>query len=327
MSNTIIRMHEALCPHENTRLLLTEEDTKMNEYAQSSLQALPITGHTRLTGLLGSPVAHSLSPMMHNDSFRELGLDYVYLCFDVGEEKLADAVRGLRALNVRGFNLTMPDKNKIMELVDELSPAARLIGACNTVVNDDGHLTGHNTDGVGFIRALKDYDFDLAGKKITILGAGGAASAITAQAALDGASVIRIFARPASRFHARTVAMTEHINRDTSCHAVLMDLADESALKSALEDSDLLINGTPVGMMPAPDHSLIVDPAFFHEGLFVADVIYHPAETKLLALARQAGCRTANGMYMLLYQGAEAFRLWTGRDMPTELIRERYFAV
>lgn len=300
-------------------------NSQMNEKIHAELQALPITGHTRLTGLLGSPVAHSLSPMMHNDSFRELGLDYVYLCFDVDEKHLSDAVKGLRALNVRGFNLTMPDKNKIVELVDELSPAARLIGACNTVVNDDGHLTGHNTDGVGFMRALKDYDFEASGKTVTILGAGGAASAIAAQTALDGASSIRIFARPSSRFHARTVAMTEQINRETSCHAELMDIADQTSLKSSLADSDLLVNGTPVGMAPDPDHSLITDPSFFHEGLFVADTIYHPAETMLLSIARTAGCRTANGMYMLLYQGAEAFRLWTGRHMPTELIRERYF--
>lgn len=297
----------------------------MNEQTPAASQALPITGHTRLTGLLGSPVAHSLSPMMHNDSFRELGLDYVYLCFDVDEEHLPDAVRGLRAINVRGFNLTMPDKNRIVDLVDELSPAARLIGACNTVVNDDGHLTGHNTDGIGFMRALQDYGFEAAGKKITILGAGGAASAITAQAALNGAASIYIFARPSSRFHTRTVAMTERINRETSCHAELMDLADRTALKASLSDSDLLVNGTPVGMAPDTDHSLIEDPDDFHEGLFVADAIYHPAETKLLSLARAAGCRTANGLYMLLYQGAAAFRLWTGRDMPTELIKERYF--
>lgn len=147
---------------------------------------IPITGHTRLTALLGSPVAHSISPLMHNEAFQLLDLDYTYLCFEVNEETLPAAVDGLKACGIRGFNLTMPNKNKIVELLDELSPAARLIGAVNTVVNDDGHLTGYNTDGVGYMQAVKDAGYDITGKTITIMGAGGAATAICAQAALDG---------------------------------------------------------------------------------------------------------------------------------------------
>ncbi|MGI6051636.1 MAG: shikimate dehydrogenase [Bilifractor sp.] len=284
-----------------------------------------ITGHTKLVCLLGSPVAHSLSPLIHNDSFRELGLDYAYLCFDVDEEHLPAAVEGLKCMGVRGFNLTMPDKNRIVGLVDELSPAADLIGACNTVVNDNGRLTGHNTDGVGFIRALADYGFHVPGKNITIMGAGGAASAITAQAALDGARSIRVFARPSSRFHERTVRLVERINQMTKCRATLCDQNDSGALRGAVAESDLLVNATPVGMAPDTERSLIEDPSYFHSGLFVADAIYEPRETKLLRLAREAGCGTANGLYMLLYQGAEAFRLWTGREMPTDLIKSRYF--
>lgn len=285
-----------------------------------------ITGSTKLTGLLGSPVSHSLSPMMHNDSFRALGLDYVYLCFDVKEDQLETAVKGLRTMGVRGFNLTMPDKNRIVDLVDELSPAASLIGACNTVVNDNGHLTGHNTDGVGFMTSLKEHGYEVSGQQITVMGAGGAASAIIAQAALDGASAVHIFARPQSRFHERTVQLADRISSHTHCSATLDDQNDATALRKAIADSSLLVNATPVGMAPDTDHSLIEDVSFFHEGLFVADAIYHPAETKLLRLARESGCRTANGMYMLLWQGAEAFRLWTGKEMPVELIRRKYFS-
>jgi len=284
-----------------------------------------ITGHTGLTGLLGSPVAHSLSPLMHNDSFRLLGLDYVYLCFDVGEEKLEEAVKGLRTCGIRGFNLTMPDKNRMAELADELSPAAAISGAVNTVVNDNGHLTGHITDGIGFFRACEEAGFRADGKKITILGAGGAASAICAQAALDGVTHLHIFARPTSRFHERTVRLVDNINRSTACRTTLGDLADETELRKAIGESDLLINATPVGMAPNTEASVIEDPSFFRPELFVSDIIYNPRKTRFLSLAENAGCRTANGLYMLLYQGAEAFRIWTGKEMPTEIIKERYF--
>ena len=285
-----------------------------------------ITGRTALTGLLGSPVAHSLSPMMHNDSFRHLGLDYVYLCFDVNEDNLKEAVNGLKICGIRGFNLTMPDKNRMAELADALSPAAELIGAVNTVVNDNGRLVGHNTDGVGFIRSLADYGFSPEGKTVTLLGAGGAATAIAAQAALDGVKELRIFARPNSRFHERTVRLVDDINRQTGCVCTLSDLTDTTALRSSLEESALLVNGTPVGMAPDTEVSVITDPSMFHKDLFVSDIIYNPRETRLMRLAKEAGCRTSNGLFMLLYQGAEAFRLWTGQEMPTDLIKERYFS-
>ncbi|HIV24899.1 MAG TPA: shikimate dehydrogenase [Candidatus Scatomonas pullistercoris] len=284
-----------------------------------------ITGRTGLTGLLGSPVAHSISPLMHNESFRLLGLDYVYLCFDVGEARLEDAVRGLAACGIRGFNLTMPDKTRMAELADELSPAARLIGAVNTVVNENGRLIGHNTDGVGFLRSVKDAGLSVAGQNLTVLGAGGAATAICAQAALDGAASIRIFARPSSRFHARALSLADTICRTTACRAELWDQADTAALKKSLEDSLLLINATSVGMAPDTEHSLIEDMSLLPPSLTVADIIYNPRETRLLRLARESGHKTFNGMYMLLYQGAEAFRLWTGMDMPVDTIRDKYF--
>ena len=140
--------------------------------------SINITGTTKLTGLLGSPVSHSISPMMHNEAFSLLGLDYIYLCFDVDTTSLKTAVDGMRAMGVKGFNLTMPNKNLMVELADKLSPAAEMIGAVNTVVNDNGILTGHNTDGVGYMRAVKDAGCDIIGKNMTLLGAGGAATAI-----------------------------------------------------------------------------------------------------------------------------------------------------
>lgn len=287
---------------------------------------IPITGHTQLTALLGSPVAHSISPLMHNASFQLLNLDYVYLCFDVNEQELPAAVEGLRACKARGFNLTMPNKNKVTELLDELSPAARLIGAVNTVVNDNGRLIGWNTDGVGYIQAAKDAGFQVSHQVITIMGAGGAATAICAQAALDGAAAIHIFARKTSRFWERTKNLVQTINDTLPCNAFLHDHENKKALKEAIAQSALLINGTSVGMAPAVDDTILRDPSLYRPELVVSDVIYNPRETRFLREARQAGCSTFNGMYMLLFQGAEAFRLWTGQDMPVGEIRKRFFS-
>ena len=287
---------------------------------------IPITGHTRLTALLGRPVAHSISPLMHNEAFRLLDLDYTYLCFDVTEDTLPTAVAGLKACGIRGFNLTMPNKNKIVELLDELSPAARLIGAVNTVVNDDGHLTGYNTDGVGYMQAVKDAGYDITGKTITVMGAGGAATAICAQAALDGVKRIHIFARETSRFWSRTQKLVENINSTLPCEAFLHENKDLTALAQAISESTLLLNATSVGMAPNTDGTIIENTSLYHPDLIVSDVIYNPRETRFLREAREAGCRTFNGMYMLLYQGAEAFRLWTGQDMPVDKIKAKYFS-
>lgn len=284
-----------------------------------------ITGHTQLTGLLGSPVAHSISPRMHNESFHYWDLDCVYLCFDVTEQTLPQAVEGLKAIGIRGFNLTMPCKNRMVDLCDQLSPAARLMNAVNTVVNDNGHLTGHNTDGVGFVRALQDAGHAIAGKTMTLLGAGGASTAICVQAAIDGAREIHVFARSTSRFWDRMQALAAELGRSYPCTVTLTDLADQAQLKIALEKSQLLVNGTSVGMAPHAEDSLITDKSFFHPELTVFDAIYNPRQTRLLRLAASVGCPTCNGLYMLLYQGAEAFSLWTGKEMPIEHIKSRCF--
>lgn len=283
-----------------------------------------ITGKTRLTGLLGSPVAHSISPLMHNEAFRLLDLDYAYLCFDLKEKDMEEAVKALKLLNVRGFNCTMPVKIRMCELADRLSPAAELIGAVNTVVNEDGTFVGHNTDGIGFTEALRSCGYEVKGKKITLLGAGGAATAMAVQAALDGALEINVFNRK-TRSWSRGQQLVDNLNKKTSCKAALYDLDDETELRLRLADSDLLANGTPSGMAPDTDLTPIPDPTMLHDELTVFDAIYNPRETRLLREAAQRGCHTQNGLYMLLYQGAAAFRLWTGQEMPVEQIKEKFF--
>ncbi len=288
-----------------------------------------ITGNTILTGLLGSPVRHSKSPLMHNKAFELLDLDYRYLCFEVGTDTLKTAVEGLRTLGVRGFNLTMPNKNLMCELCDKLDIGSEISGAVNTVVNDDGVLTGYTTDGVGFMRAAEDAGYILKGKKMVLLGAGGVASAILVQAALDGVSEIKIFSIR-DQFYERAENIVDQLKNRTKCQVTLDDFSDESKLRTAIAEADILVNGTSVGMSPKVDACVIKDEMFkdssvFRKELIVSDVIYEPAETKLLRLAKEAGCETFNGMYMLLYQGAQSFKIWTGQDMPTEPIKELYF--
>lgn len=284
-----------------------------------------ITGHTKLTGLLGSPVSHSISPQMHNEAFRQLGLDYVYVAFDVKEDDMKSAVEGLRTLNVRGFNITMPNKNIMTTLCDKLSPAAEIIGAVNTVVNDNGILTGHTTDGIGYMRAVKDAGYDIIGKKMTLLGAGGASTAIFTQAALDGVAEISIFSRQNSKFKERARNIIEKLKAYSTCKINLYDLEDEARLRHEISESAILVNATSVGMAPNTDASIIHDTSMFHKDLVVSDIIYNPRETKLMKLAKEAGCPTFNGLYMLLYQGAETFKIWTGQDMPIDVIKAKYF--
>lgn len=284
-----------------------------------------ITGHTGLMCLLGSPCKHSISPMMHNKAFESLELDYRYLAFEVNETTLKTAVEGLKALGARGFNLTMPCKNQMVSLCDELSPAAKLIGAVNTVVNNNGILTGHNTDGIGYMQSVKDAGFDILGKKMTLLGAGGAATAILVQAALDGVSEISVFLRKTSRFYERAEITAKALMEETNCKIKLCDFNDPELLRHELADSAILVNGTSIGMAPDVDACPIPCADVLPNGIIVSDIIYNPKETKLLTMAREKGLPYFNGTYMLLYQGAEAFRLWTGCEMPVELIKKSFF--
>lgn len=286
--------------------------------------AYQITGHTRLGCLLGTPVSHSISPMMHNEAFRILGLDCVYLCFDTKNADLKTMVQTLKEMNVYGFNLTMPDKERILPYLDELSPAARMIGAVNTVKNEDGRLIGHNTDGIGYMQSVKDTGYDATTGPMTLLGAGGAASSIAIQAALDGVPVLHIVNRR-GRSWDNALRLADLINENTSCKADVTDMAEGEAVKACIKDSLLLTNATSIGMAPNTDASPVQDTSCFHPDLLVSDIIYNPRRTKLLLEAQDAGCRISNGMYMLLYQGAAAFQIWTGKEMPVEEIRKKFF--
>lgn len=284
-----------------------------------------ITGHTGLLALLGSPVAHSISPAMHNEACNALDLDYTYLAFDVPEDKMPEAVEGFRTLGVRGWNITMPGKNIMCRLADRVSKASEISGSCNTIVNDGGVLTAYTTDGIGFMKACQEAGFDPVGRNMTLLGAGGAATAILVQAALDGVKSINVF-NIRDAFYPRAEEIAHQLNEETDCKVTVHDFADLQALEDSIANSQILVNGTSVGMAPHEDSCPLPDLGVLRPDLFVFDVIYNPRETRLLQAAREAGCQTANGLYMLLYQGAASFKLWTGQDMPVDLIKEKYFS-
>lgn len=282
-----------------------------------------LSGHTLLVSLLATPIRHSLSPKMHNEAYAKLGLDYAYLAFEVGTEQLADAVQGIRALGIRGSNVSMPNKEAILPLLDDLSPAAELVGAVNTVVNKDGkgYLVGHITDGIGALRALADEGVSVKNKIITLAGVGGAGKAIAVQLAFDGAKEVRLFNRQATRLSSVQKLVTK-LNQLTRTKVTLQDLEDQTAFKEAIRESHLFIDATSVGMKPLENLSLITDPELIRPDLAVFDIVYSPAETKLLSFARQHGAqKVINGLGMVLYQGAEAFKLITGQDMPVDAIK------
>ena len=283
------------------------------------------TGTTRMGGLIGFPTTHSLSPMMHNDSFALCGIDFVYLCFDVTEDALGGVVSAFRAVNTYGFNVTMPHKRAVIPYLDKLSPEADLCGAVNTVVNKDGSLIGHNTDGTGFIRGVRESGCDISGKEITMIGAGGAGSAIASAAVLSDIGSLNIVCRR-SRSWENSERLVRKLQEASGCKVTLIDLSQTDLVRTAVRNSCLLINATNVGMAPDIEKMPISDPEIFHPGLTAADVIYHPRKTAFLAEAEKHGCRTVSGLEMLLCQGQEAFTLWTGKEMPADIIRERYFS-
>ena len=281
-----------------------------------------ISGHTRLLALIGSPVGHSGSPAMYNYSFEKLGLDYAYVAFDVKEDGVKQALDAMRLFNMRGMNVTMPDKVEAARHMDELSPAAQIIGAVNTIVNEDGKLIGHMTDGEGFVNNLKDHGVSVVGKKMVIAGGGGAATAIQVQCALDGAKEITIFNKK-DAFFERTLATAEKIRAAVpACVVNVYDIDDEERFKVEMETADIFVNATIVGMKPMDEQSIIKDLSLLRPDLVVADIVYNPEETKLLKDAKAAGCTCVGGKGMLVWQGASAFQLYTGEEMPVEGVKE-----
>ncbi|WP_125114451.1 shikimate dehydrogenase [Agathobaculum sp. Marseille-P7918] len=286
-----------------------------------------ISGHTRLYCLIGSPVGHSGSPAMYNYSFERTGVDAAYLAFEIPLEQVEEGVAALKTLHVGGFNVTMPDKTAVAGIVDELSPAARLIGACNTVtVSEDGKLTGHNTDGIGFVQNLHENGVEVKGQKLVVLGAGGAATAICVQAALDGAAEIAIFNRR-DEFYANGERTVEKLAQAVpGCKATITPLEDADALADAVRGCNILVNATKVGMKPLDDQTL-VPASLLRSDLVVADTVYNPRETRMIQQAEAAGCKAAvGGIGMLLWQGVAAFKLFTGKDMPAQEVLEKFFS-
>lgn len=281
-----------------------------------------ISGHTGLLALIGSPVGHSGSPAMYNYSFERLGLDYVYVAFDIKVEEVADAIAAMKTFKMRGCNVTMPCKREVVKYMDELSAAARMCGAVNTIVNEDGKLIGHMTDGEGFINNLRDHGIDVAGKKVVIAGSGGAATAIQVQCALDGVREITICNRTVSKAYETADVIRREV---PECVVNVYDIADTETVTREIQSSRIFINATSVGMKPMEEETVVRDTVAFYPGLVVADAVYNPEETRLLREAKAAGCTCVNGKGMLLWQGVSAFRLYTGKEMPVEEVKEKFF--
>jgi shikimate dehydrogenase len=277
-----------------------------------------ISGKTKICALIGDPVEHTMSPAMHNAAFRKLGLDYIYLPFRVSPEQLPQAVAGLKALNVRGFNVTIPHKVSVIPLLDGLDPLAERIGAVNTVVNDGGELRGYNTDASGFLRALLGRGVRPKDKNVVVLGAGGAARAISYVLAENDAH-LTILNRKLELDWAEDIR--ELILEDFGREVRVLELFPRK-LAAALEGADILVNATSLGMSPASGRSPV--PArLLRRGLVVFDIVYNPMMTKLLKEARAAGARVIGGVDMLAWQGALAFEKWTGQAAPLALMRRQ----
>ena len=284
-----------------------------------------ISGTTTMLGLIGNPVGHSGSPAIYNYAFAKLGIDYAYLAFQIDIDRVGDAMAAMRTFQMRGCNVTYPCKIEVMQYMDVLSPAAEMIGAVNTIVNEDGKLHGYNTDGEGLVMALHDHGIDIKGKSVMICGGGGAATSIQVQCALDGARELYFFNRPGKSFE-RAKAIAEEIQKkvkDVQIH--LCDITDEETLRDAMQTVDILINATSVGMKPMDDQSIITHPEYFRPDMVVYDVVYNPVETRLLREAKAAGCRVLGGKGMLLWQAARAFLLYTGQEMPVEAVKAYCF--
>lgn len=280
-----------------------------------------ITGTTALAGIFANPATHSISPLMHNQAFDLTQIDARYLAFEVAkdEETFARAIQSIRDLQLIGVNLSMPFKQMALSYVDEYSREVELIQAINTIVNDHGRLIGHNTDGKGFIQSLAAHHIDISDKTMTVLGCGGAALAIVAQAALDGATKIYVSNRLGDSF-ARFLAHAKRIEQQTACTIELIPIEQQETLQHALYQSDLLVNTSALGMHPHEGKMALPPACNLHSSLVVVDIIYTPQETPLLTLAKSNGCEIHNGLGMLIHQGALAFELWTGKPMPIEPI-------
>jgi shikimate dehydrogenase len=286
----------------------------MTAAAESKAGAIQrVDSHTVLFGVIGDPIRHSKSPIMMNRAFRETGVNGVYTAFHITADKLGDFIAGVRAMGIRGVNVTIPHKLDVMQYLDRIDESAAAIGAVNTIVNDNGVLTGYNTDGIGYVRSLKEEaEPQLAGKRIVVLGAGGAARGIVYALTKEAPASITI----ANRTEQRAIELAASMNGETSVVGVGND-----QLQQACAEADIIINTTPTSMFPSEEESP-VDAAWLRSGAVASDIIYNPMMTKFLVEAERAGCRIHTGVGMFIYQGAYAFEYWTGLPAPTAAMRE-----
>ncbi len=286
-------------------------------------KAARITGTTKLIGLIGSPIQHSESPAIHNAVFQKLGLDCAYIAFDVDNVRLQDTVRGMLAMGFLGCNVTTPCKTFILPFLDEVSEAAEIMGAVNTVVFQNGRSLGDNADGAAFMRNLVLNGINIRGKKITVLGAGGAGSAVIAQASLDGVASIDVFNRK-DEFYKSAEELIERVrDHAPSCEIHLYDLDEQQHLARSLGESSLVVNATNVGSPEVP--GCLIAPEMLHSKLIVADMVYVPRETELVMMARSHGNTVVDGVGVFLQQAAIGERLWMGCEMPLDFVRETFF--
>ncbi len=281
------------------------------------MEGNPVSGKTIVCGVIGDPIEHTMSPVMHNAAFKKLGIDYLYVPFRVRKEELEKAIAGLRALNIRGLNVTIPHKVEVISFLDKVDPLVEKIGAVNTIVNDGGVLTGYNTDATGFLQALLERGVEPKGKNTVILGAGGASRAISFILAERGAHLV-ILNRQLELDWAEELArrISQIFNKEVKALVL-----NEGNLAEVLERADVLVNATSVGMSPNIDETPV--PArLLKPGLVVFDIVYNPVKTRLLGEAEAAGAQTLIcGLDMLAWQGALAFEKWTGRKAPLELMK------
>ncbi|MBU0473653.1 MAG: shikimate dehydrogenase [Bacteroidetes bacterium] len=278
-----------------------------------------INHNTKIIGVIGHPIKHSLSPMMHNYAFNKLDLDFVYLPFDIAAANLKDALRGMVALGIEGFNVTIPHKERIVDFLDELSDSAKIVNAVNTVVNENGKLHGYNTDVDGIIKTLEDYKEDLHGCKVSVIGAGGAARSVIY-------TLINSFNVEKINIINRTVGKAESL-KDYFTSKMLFEkiktyeLAPPDVIE-ILSKSKLIVNASSIGMSPEEDDSPTTIPESFNDKQIVFDLVYNPRKTKFLSIAESQGATILNGLKMFVEQGAKAFELWTNEKMPTDRISE-----
>ncbi len=274
-----------------------------------------ITGKTKLTGLIGDPVEHTISPFMHNAGFSYFNLDYVYVPFQVEKEFLRDAITGAQSLGFKGLNVTIPHKIEVIKYLGSIDKTAELIGAVNTIKFDE-EIKGFNTDGLGAVRAIEELK-SVENQKILILGAGGASRAISFQIILNGAGKVVI----ANRTLDKALNLTENLKENLDAEVEAIGLK-EKELEEELKDTDILINTTPIGMYPNINQKPLITSQLMHKGLIVNDVIYNPLETRLLKEARKVGAKPISGVKMLIYQGIESFKIWTGREPPVHVFED-----